>query len=50
MTKFTLSAIIMLLSLVPIGVDAQNATAKYMHISDRFVSARWRRDNYRQQG
>lgn len=24
----------MLLSLVPIGVDAQNATAKYMHISD----------------
>lgn len=34
MTKFTLSAIIMLLSLVPIGVDAQNATAKYMHISD----------------
>lgn len=34
MTKFTLSAIIMLLSLVPIGVDAQNATAKYMRISD----------------
>lgn len=34
MTKFTLSAIIMLLSLVPIGVEAQNATAKYMHISD----------------
>lgn len=34
MTKFTLSAIIMLLSLVPIGVDAQNATTKYMHISD----------------
>lgn len=34
MTKFTLSAIIMLLSFVPIGVDAQNATAKYMHISD----------------
>lgn len=34
MTKFTLSAIIMLLSLMPIGVDAQNATAKYMHISD----------------
>lgn len=34
MTKFTLSAIIMLLSLVPIGVDAQSATAKYMRISD----------------
>lgn len=34
MTKFTLSAIIMLLSLVSIGVDAQSATAKYMRISD----------------